>query len=77
MVLHTTPNLEKCSVIIAHSEQHHSHSPIQLLRLHTTAIIGDPTHLVDILLLPKLSEISISIYSLRDTQWTATSPIRY
>jgi hypothetical protein len=25
-------------------------------------IIGDPTHLVDILLLPKLSEISISIY---------------
>ncbi|KIM84159.1 hypothetical protein PILCRDRAFT_818480 [Piloderma croceum F 1598] len=68
-LLRVTPNLEKCAVWLSHSEPRRSHSPVQLLRLRSLAIIGDPSNLIDKLLLPNLSEISITALG---APWTAT-----
>jgi hypothetical protein len=68
-LLRTTPNLEKCVVLIPSLESRQSHSPIQLPRFRSMIITGDPTHLFDTLLLPELHEICIN------SRWTATSQL--
>jgi hypothetical protein len=71
-LLRVTPNLEKCAVRLSHSEPRHSHSPVQLLRLRSLAIFSDPRNLIDKLLLPNLSEISINTRNILDAPWTTT-----
>ncbi|KIM76287.1 hypothetical protein PILCRDRAFT_797765 [Piloderma croceum F 1598] len=73
-ILRTTPNLEKCPIRLNPSDLRHLHSTvqrstIQLLRLHSIHISGDPTYFFNTLLLPKLQEIIIVC----GTRWTATS----
>jgi hypothetical protein len=71
-LLRTTPNLEKCIVMLDPSEPRQSHSSVQLPHLHSMIINGDPTYLFDSLLLPELHKISIDSWI---TQWTATSQL--
>ncbi|KIM76270.1 hypothetical protein PILCRDRAFT_12876 [Piloderma croceum F 1598] len=71
-LLHTTPNLKKCIVLISSSEPCQPHSPVQLLHLRSMIISDDPTYLFDTLLLPKLHEISIESWG---TLWTSISQL--
>jgi hypothetical protein len=69
-LLRATLNLETCVVNLMTSEPHQSHSSVQLLRLCSMTISGDPTFFFDALLLPNLHEISIAHFG-----WTATSQL--
>ena len=69
-LLRATSNLETCVIDLVSFEPGQSHSPVELLCLHSMTISGNPTHFFDILLLPKLREISITL-----SFWTATSQL--
>ena len=69
-LLRATSNLETCVIDLVSFEPSQSHSPVELLCLHSMTISGNPTHFFDILLLPKLREISIT-----QSFWTATSQL--
>ena len=70
--LRATPNLEKCVVRLIRSERRDSPSPVQLLCLRSMFITGEPYHLFDTLLLPKLQEISLEI---EDSRWIVTQQL--
>jgi hypothetical protein len=69
-LLRATSNLETCVIDLISLEPSQSHSSVQLLRLRSMTINGNPTHFFDTLLLPKLHEISITT-----SCWTATSQL--
>ncbi|KIM76329.1 hypothetical protein PILCRDRAFT_12923 [Piloderma croceum F 1598] len=71
-LLHATSNLKTCVVNLTTSEPRLSHSSIQLLRLRSMTVRGDPTYFFNELLLPQLHEISISS---SENWWKATSQL--
>jgi hypothetical protein len=69
-LLRATSNLETCVVDLISLEPSQSHSSVELLRLRSMTIRGNPTHFFDTLVSPKLHEISIT-----ESYWTATSQL--
>jgi hypothetical protein len=72
-LLRLTPNLEECSVMPSwRFPQLDTHNPVQVSRLRTITIYGDPTHILDKLVAPELHKIFIT---LPDIPWVATAQL--
>jgi hypothetical protein len=71
-LLRLTPNLEECEMSLPQMIPRNLLPPVQLSRLRSITIYGDPSNLIDRLLVPELRRISIRFPG---APWTAISQL--